>query len=157
MLYRSPTNLPIRFSNPSVFIAGGISDCPDWQSEMVSLINTDIHDVVNPRREGGFDRTGTTAEEQITWEHRALEMVDACIFWFPKETLCPITLFELGKMLERTMETSGMRLAVGWHPDYARAFDLEVQIKLASTMPYRILHAASGWDELCGVIKTTWS
>ena len=156
MLYRSPDHLPERFTNSSVFIAGGISNCPDWQSEMVSLTNTDIHDVVNPRRVGGFDRTGDTAKEQITWEHRALAMVDSCIFWFPKETLCPITLFELGKMLERTMNVGGMRLAIGWHPDYVRAFDLEVQIKLASIVEYRVLHAAPGWDELCRAVKATW-
>ena len=156
MLYRSPDRLPARFANSSVFIAGGISNCPDWQSEMVGLTNTAMHDVVNPRRVGGFDRTGDTAEEQITWEHRALGMVDSCIFWFPKETLCPITLFELGKMLHRSSQRD-MRLAIGWHPDYQRAFDLRVQIDLESgKCGERLLHAAPGWDELCSAVKTIW-
>ena len=156
MLYRSPDPLPPAFQRPSVFIAGGISDCPDWQAEMVGMLDHDRNDVVNPRRIGGFDKTGATAREQITWEHHALSMVDSCIFWFPRETLCPITLFELGKMLEKTMETSGMTLAVGWHPEYARAFDLEVQIPLATTLPYRLVHSGPGWHELCTAARRIW-
>jgi hypothetical protein len=77
MLYRSPDILPIAFRQQSVFVAGGISDCPDWQSDMISFMNCDVYDVVNPRRIGGFDRTGITANEQITWEHCALNLVDS--------------------------------------------------------------------------------
>ena len=98
MLYKSPDPLPFAFQRQSVFIAGGISNCPDWQNEMSAMLDTSLYDVVNPRRAGGFDRTGVTAEEQITWEHRALSLIDACIFWFPCETLCPITLLELGEL-----------------------------------------------------------
>jgi len=155
MLYQSPDKLPFTFQKQSVFVAGGISNCPDWQNEIVALIDHDLYDVVNPRREGGFDRTGATAEEQITWEHRALNLVDACIFWFPKETLCPISLFELGKMLMHAHHHD-VRLAVGWDPEYQRAFDLEVQIKLELLEPKYLLHAAPGWNELCTVVKQTW-
>lgn len=156
MLYKSPDPLPSIFSKRSLFIAGGISNCPDWQSDMVKLCDLDLFDVVNPRRYGGFDRTGDTAQEQITWEHRALEMVDACLFWFPCETLCPITLFELGKMLHKCSQHS-IQLAVGWHPDYQRAFDLQVQIGLeAATCGKNLLHAAPGWDSLCSAIEKNW-
>ena len=155
MLYTSPEPIPAAFARPSVFIAGGISNCPNWQAETVSLTNRDLYDVINPRREGGFDRTGDTAEEQITWEHRALGLVDSCIFWFPKETLCPITLFELGVMLQRAAR-GNVRLAIGWHPEYQRAFDLRVQISLETAAKDCIIHAAPGWDGLCSVIKKTW-
>jgi len=155
MLYTSPAPLPTAFQKQSIFIAGGISDCPDWQQEMVDLFNQDIFDIVNPRREAGFDRTGATAEEQITWEHRALGLVDACVFWFPKETLCPITLFELGGMLHRAAHRN-VRLAIGWHPEYQRAFDLSVQIRLEHADSRYVLHAAPGWDDLCAVVKQTW-
>lgn len=155
MIYRSPAPLPWVFQSSSIFIAGGISDCPNWQDDMVSLINSERYDVVNPRREGGFDRTGETAEAQITWEYQALSHVENCIFWFPKETLCPITLFELGKMLEKAHRDPVIKLAIGWHPEYVRAFDLRVQIGLVG-MKRQIIHAAPGWDELCSAIKTTW-
>lgn len=122
---------------------------------MVALIDPVRYDIVNPRRVGGFDRTGETAREQITWEYQALSHVESCIFWFPCETICPITLFELGKMIEKAKRDPIIRLAIGWHPDYARAFDLEVQISLAG-MKKQIIHAGPGWDELCRVVKATW-
>jgi hypothetical protein len=155
MIYRSPDPLPWVFCLQSIFIAGGISDCPDWQSDVVGMIDSTRYDVVNPRRTGGFDKTGATAEEQIGWEYAALSHVENCVFWFPKETLCPITLFELGKMLERAKKDPVIKLIIGWHPEYARAFDLQVQIGLMG-MKKQILHAAPGWDELCSAIKTTW-
>jgi len=155
MIYRSPDPLPWVFFSQSIFVAGGISDCPNWQDDMVALIDSERYDVVNPRREGGFDRTGETAKEQIAWEYQALSHIENCIFWFPKETLCPITLFELGKMLEKAYKDPAIKLAIGWHPEYARAFDLGVQIGLMN-MKKQIIHAAPGWDELCTAVKTTW-
>ena len=156
MLYRSPDLLPAVFSRPSVFIAGGISNCPDWQTHMVSFMDTSLYDVVNPRREGGFDITGTTAREQIEWEHSALSKIDSCIFWFPCETLCPITLFELSKQLLRAKQKS-VCLVVGWHPDYQRAFDLEVQIDLEKIPKEYLLHAESGWDKFVASVKKRWN
>lgn len=155
MFYKSPDLLPKKFTNPSVFIAGGISNCPDWQSELCELLDSDSNDVVNPRRKGGFDRTGLTAKEQIIWEHTALSQVDACIFWFPKETLCPITLFELGKMLNRASENN-MFLAVGWHPEYERAFDLEVQIGLEASAKDNVFYSGPGWDQLVKFSTRLW-
>jgi hypothetical protein len=153
MIYTAPDILPQSFPLRSVFIAGGISNCPDWQSEICSMIRTDKFDVVNPRRETEFDRTGATAEQQITWEHNALLLVDDYIFWFPQETLCPITLFELGTVLERLRHETGKFILVGWHPGYQRGFDLQVQIELALGTSYNLLHAGPGWDDFAGAIK----
>jgi hypothetical protein len=155
MLYRAPDQLPPSFENPSVFIAGGISNCPDWQTEIISVMNTEKFDVINPRRDTGFDKTGAIAEAQITWEHRALSMVDACVFWFPCETLCPITLFECGSMLQKAAYHS-VQLVIGWHPEYQRAFDLEIQIGLRTDAKAHILHYGPGWDEFVSVVKKSW-
>ena len=46
------------------------------------------------------------------------------LFWFPKESLCPIALFELGKELE-----SGSRVVIGVHPEYSRRFDVITQVR----------------------------
>ena len=156
MLYQSPDPLPSLFSRHSVFIAGGISNCPDWQSRMVTHLDTTLYDVVNPRRVGGFDRTGATAREQIEWEHSALSKVDSCIFWFPEQTLCPITLFELGVMLSRASRHS-LNLAIGWHPNYQRAFDLEVQIGLEQGARDHVMHAGPGWDSLVEEVRRHWA
>ena len=34
----------------SIFLAGGICDCPDWQSRMVELLTPTDMVVINPRR-----------------------------------------------------------------------------------------------------------
>ncbi|CAB4122988.1 Nucleoside 2-deoxyribosyltransferase like [uncultured Caudovirales phage] len=154
MLYRSPAPLPYIFNHHSIFIAGGISHCPDWQTEIAELFDPDLYDMVNPRREGGFDNTGITAQEQITWEHQALSLVDNCVFWFPCESLCPISLFQLGVMLERASHHS-VKLVVGWHEDYQRAFDLQVQINLASNAREYVTYAP-GWQQFKKNITNTW-
>lgn len=155
MLYLAPEPLPTTFSNPSVFIAGGISNCPDWQTEIITVMNTEKFDVVNPRRDTGFDKTGATVQEQITWEYTALARVDSCIFWFPCETLNPITLFELGKMLTRAYYHD-VKLAIGWHPEYQRAFDLEVQIDLAHRTNRWVQYRGAGWDQFKNFVKEAW-
>ncbi|WP_278189484.1 nucleoside 2-deoxyribosyltransferase domain-containing protein [Thiothrix fructosivorans] len=62
---------------------------------------------------------------QIQWEHEYLRKATAILFWFPAETLCPITLYELGAWSMTTKP-----LFVGVHPDYARIADVELQTRL---------------------------
>ena len=155
MLYQSPQKIPPILPRPGIFIAGGISDCPDWQQEIISLIDTKLYDVINPRRVAAFSKLGLEAEEQITWEYTALNEVDNCIFWFPKNTVCPIALFELGKMIERA-EHHTIRLAIGWDENYQRALDLKIQIGLIKNVEKYIIHAKPGWKELCAVVSKVW-
>jgi hypothetical protein len=65
-------------------------------------------------------------EKQIEWEFEMLQRADLVSFWFPSETLCPITLFELGIQIG-----SNRRVVVGCHPDYARKYDVIKQLELA--------------------------
>lgn len=108
-----------------VFLGGGISGCPNWQDSVLYLLYDMPGVVVNPRREGAF--TDAIAYEQITWEYHALRTADTVFFWFPMETMCPITLFELGVFTQR----KDTRLIVGVDPDYARRFDVIRQLELA--------------------------
>jgi len=112
----------------SVFLAGGITGCPDWQSNFVNLALALYGDrdrvIIDPRRDNFDASDPKMTEEQIAWEYRHLRRVSQIAFWFPKETLCPITLFELGAALERHQD-----ILVGCHPDYARAMDLKYQIQ----------------------------
>jgi hypothetical protein len=108
-----------------VFMGGGISGCPNWQKDVIYLLHDVPGVIVNPRREGEF--TEAIAYEQITWEYHALRTADTVFFWFPMETMCPITLFELGVFTQR----KDTRLIVGVHPDYARRFDVIRQLELA--------------------------
>lgn len=124
------------FSNPNiptVFLAGGITNCPDWQLDMRNMLRDLRITLMNPRR-ANFDITDPSmSSKQILWEHQHLRKAHSVIFWFPKETLCPITLYELGKVI-----TSEKKLFIGTHPDYARRFDVLEQVRLmrnARTQP----------------------
>lgn len=111
---------------PSVFLAGGITGCDDWQKEMIQRFKGQNVTLINPHRQN-FDVTDPhMSSEQIEWEHHHLEISGAILFWFPFATLCPITLFELGKYAAQQNKT----IFVGCHPAYARKFDVEKQLSL---------------------------
>lgn len=121
-------NIEAPFSHPAItelFLGGGISNCPDWQSEILTYLKDAPGIALNPRRSGGFIEG--IADEQITWEYHALRSASTVLFWFPKETLCPIALLELGVFTQRTQT----RLVVGTDPNYERRFDVIKQLELS--------------------------
>ena len=110
----------------TLFLAGGITGCPDWQTDLLRLLaDTDLV-VFNPRRKDFPIGDPNAALEQIAWEHHVLRQADIISFWFPKETLCPITLYELG-----AWSMTQKPLCVGMHPEYQRRQDVEIQTALA--------------------------
>jgi len=110
----------------SIFIAGGITGCPDWQQDMARMLGGDDVALLNPRRANFPIHDPGAALAQITWEHEHLRKADAILFWFPKETICPIVLYELGawSMTEK-------QIFVGIEPEYSRRRDVEIQTGLA--------------------------
>lgn len=123
-VFEAPNDYP-RYIAPDIFLGGGITNCPDWQADVIALLEDHDGVMLNPRRSGEF--TEDIADEQIRWEYHALRSADTVFFWFPKETLCPITLFELGVFSQRPLT----RLIVGTHTDYARRLDVVTQMELA--------------------------
>lgn len=123
------------YTTNKLFLAGGISNCPDWQKEFCKKLNQYNGDLIvyNPRRVGDLAKNGSDAEYQIKWEHQYLAYATHMIFWFPEESVCPITLFELGKYCELFKnEDAANQIIVGIHPNYSRKFDLEIQLPLIS-------------------------
>ena len=110
----------------AVFLAGGITGCPDWQQDMRRLLRGTDLILLNPRRKDFPIGDPNAAREQITWEHNQLRMAGAILFWFPHETICPIVLYELGAWSMTTKP-----IFVGVHPDYQRRQDVEIQTRLA--------------------------
>lgn len=126
--------------DPSIFLAGGITNCPDWQSEVIDDVSR-LHfgySLLNPRRPNFPIDDPTASEQQIRWERLHLDHADAIVFWFPKETLCPIVLFELGAALYSTNED--FPLFIGCDPEYARKQDVEIQTGLVR--PKQKIHAS---------------
>jgi hypothetical protein len=109
----------------SLYLAGGITGCPDWQQEIVHLLEKTDLVLLNPRRKHFPIDDPTAAESQIRWEHKHLRMADEILLWFPCETLCPIALYELG-----AWSMTDVLIYVGVHPDYRRRMDIEIQTKL---------------------------
>lgn len=121
-VFSPPTEYP---HCDGLFIAGGITGCPDWQSELIQKLSDTNLVIINPRRANYINGTDI-AKEQISWEFRHLVKALAVSFWFPKETICPITLFELGRW-----SMNNKVIFVGCHPEYSRRFDVETQLNLS--------------------------
>ncbi|MFZ2205395.1 MAG: nucleoside 2-deoxyribosyltransferase domain-containing protein [Minisyncoccia bacterium] len=108
----------------SLFLAGGITNCPDWQKEVADKLKESSLVIFNPRR-GVYPGDSGHEEKQINWEFKYLHKASAISFWFPKETLNPISLFELGSWLN-----SDKKLFIGLHPDYEKNNNVIIQTKL---------------------------
>lgn len=108
-----------------LFLAGGISNCPDWQSEVIKMIGDTDLNIANPRRPYGLEKTGDAAAKQIAWEHGMLSRAAVTLFWFPAGAIQPIALLELGRKM-----TEDRPLVVGVDEYYERRFDVEQQLWL---------------------------
>ena len=115
-------------NNIKLFLAGGIQNCPDWQSEMVDMLGH-VNDltIYNPRRPNFPIDNPKATEEQITWEYNHLNNADLISFWFSKGSLNPIVLFELGKFIE-----TDKKIFIGMDPEYQRKQDVEIQTLLSN-------------------------
>ena len=111
---------------PKLFLAGGITGCPDWQKIMKQELNNEEVTIINPRRENFPIHDPNAALAQITWEFEMLRKADMISFWFPSETICPIVLYELGQW-----NMTDKKIIVGCAPGYTRLQDVEIQTNLA--------------------------
>jgi len=122
-----------------LFLAGGISNCPNWQNEIIEKIKSEKYpqtknmfehtDIFNPRRKKMSKKISRNKlKEQIIWEHNKLKESNIILFWFSKGSLNPITLFEYGKYLP-----TAMRLVVGIDPEYERKDDVIIQTRVIRT------------------------
>lgn len=138
-----------------VFLAGGISGCLPWQDTMKDLIAEKCPGLIpiNPRR-ANFDVSRTDIHhEQIKWEFDFLRRAAVIIFWFPKETLCPITLFELGTWSVLS-KTHGSTILVGCDPDYARRADVETQLSLLNEYDFPVENSL---ENLANSLQKWWN
>lgn len=131
MIYiEAPNDMLIHVPEGSVavFLAGGITNCPDFQSEICDKLKGHPDDLIvfNPRRANFPMHDPSAAEAQIKWEFNYLRKASIISFWFPRETLCPIVLYELG-----AHSMTKKPLVIGAHPEYARRQDVVIQTSLA--------------------------
>jgi len=117
-------------NNIKVFLAGGITNCPNWQKEMIKLLEKEEGvTLYNPRRANFPIEDPDAAKTQITWEFNKLKEADIILFWFSRGTLNPIVLYELGMWGNSRV---GEKISViGCDPEYERIQDVEIQSMLA--------------------------
>ncbi|WP_424893307.1 nucleoside 2-deoxyribosyltransferase domain-containing protein [Streptomyces sp. XH2] len=123
---RSPD--PYDGSGPAVFLAGGITGCPDWQTRAALQLRAVgvAATILNPRRADFPEGDDVAAREQIAWEYEHLARANVVMFWFCAESIQPIALYELGAHAAR-----GATMVVGADPQYVRRLDVVEQLRHA--------------------------
>jgi len=121
---------------PAVFLAGGITGCPDWQQAVTMALRGEHVVVLNPRQPHYDADNPDNYTRQVDWEftHRNHEALAYMLFWFPAPQIQPIALFELGDALARPE----LPVVVGADPRYSRHLDVVQQCRAAR--PQVIVH-----------------
>ncbi|MGX1760485.1 nucleoside 2-deoxyribosyltransferase domain-containing protein [Streptomyces lydicus] len=122
---------PEEFTSPGLclFLAGGISDCPDWQKTTTAALDDLDVTVFNPRRNHFPVHDPNAEAAQVAWEYRHLRRADLVMFWFPDSPTShqPIALYELG-MAAASQATD---LIVGADLGYVRRTNVVAQLEHA--------------------------
>ena len=129
---------------PWVFMAGGITNCPDWQQDLRRLLESDEvpGSMLNPRRANFPIDDPNAARQQIEWEFHALNMANVFSVWFSAgPSPQPICMYELGRHLARWEEqdrydrkrgAGGLEICIGVEPGYVREQDVRIQTELVT-------------------------
>ena len=121
----------------SVFLAGGITNCKEWQKEVIENLKYEDVSIFNPRQEH-FDVSDKTASyKQILWEFEHLEKMDIFSMYFCNDNSDqPICMYELGRnivrMQNRFPSDWEKRIVVSVEDGYSRKTDVLIQTELAT-------------------------
>ena len=126
------------------FLAGGITNCSDWQQEVIKELKNmenggaymDNLVIINPRRESFPIDDPNAAEEQIEWEFKWLQRANIFSMYFcTGESDQPICMYELGRnivMMQWKFDATWKnRIVISIEDGYKRQQDVNIQTKLA--------------------------
>jgi hypothetical protein len=135
MIYvEAPTEQDLTVSMPSVFLAGGITNCPNWQQEVRKILagmELPEFQLLNPRRDNFPIHDPNAARAQITWEFHALNHCNIFSMWYSNaDSDQPICMYELGRHLVRFAYGEIDYVCIGVEPGYRRAQDVAIQTEL---------------------------
>lgn len=124
---------------PSVFLAGGITNCYDWQNKVIEQLknsNTNLS-IFNPKRQNFDILDSDETFKQIKWEFDRLETADIfSIYFCNSESVQPICMYELGRnvvrMQNRFPSDWEKHIVVSVEDGYKRADDVRIQLKLCA-------------------------
>ena len=121
----------------SVFLAGGITNCKDWQKEVIEELKCENISIFNPRQEH-FDVSDKNASyKQIEWEFERLEQMDIFSMYFCNDNSTqPICMYELGRnivrMQNRFPSDWEKRIVISVEDGYIRKQDVLIQTQLCT-------------------------
>jgi hypothetical protein len=122
----------------SVFLAGGITNCKEWQNEVINELKLENISIFNPRQEH-FDITDKNASfKQISWEFERLEQMDIFSMYFCNgESDQPICMYELGRNILRIQNRFPndweKRIIISVEDGYKRKQDVIIQMQLCAS------------------------
>lgn len=73
MIYIEAPNYEFPKDKISIFLAGSITDCPDWQSDIIQKLKDEDIVIFNPRRKNFPIEDPKASDEQIKWESNSYE------------------------------------------------------------------------------------
>lgn len=128
-----------------VFLAGGIRNCPDWQSMVINDLTDEWVDI-NSTYEHLFIMSPKWTKElnppiddrrQIEWEFDMLEKCDLFTMYFAGgDSDQPICMYELGRNIERMKKKYPSdwteRIVITCEGSYKRLMDVIIQVDLAT-------------------------
>ena len=121
----------------SVFLAGGITNCKEWQKEVIKELKSDDISIFNPRQEH-FDITDKNAShKQILWEFERLEQMSIFSMYFCNDNSDqPICMYELGRNIVRMQNRFPHdwqdRIVISVEDGYRRKADVVIQTELCA-------------------------
>lgn len=124
-----------------VFLAGGITNCENWQKEVIDYLEslnqweTEKLVIFNPRR-NKWPKNGDIEEikRQIEWEYDYLNKCDIFSMYFTntEKSDQPICFYELGKYVgsSKNYNDHNHCCVISYQEGFKRSFDLEIQVGL---------------------------
>lgn len=123
----------------SLFLAGGITNCKDWQNEVIKELVYDDVSIFNPRQEHFDVSNKRSSYKQIAWEYERLEQMDIFTMYFcNSDSDQPICMYELGRnivrMQNRFPNSWQERIVISVEDGYRRKEDVIIQVQLCAPL-----------------------
>lgn len=136
----APEEYALKDGDISVFLAGGIMNCPDWREGVIKnlefMIRGDELVIFNPLRKNFPMDDPSASQKQIEWEYKALERCDIFSMYFSNGISDqPICMYELGRNIVRMQMKYPLdwrdRVLISVEHGYKRKQDVLIQTELA--------------------------
>lgn len=136
----APESYGVQPGEISVFLAGGICKCPEWQDAVINKLESSVtHDLVvfNPRRKNFPIDDKSASYQQIGWEFDNLQRADIFSMYFcESESDQPICMYELGRNILHMQLSHPTdwehRIVISVEAGYKRKQDVIMQVFLAA-------------------------